>query len=630
MPPPPSETSSNLLLGSWTKAKLVRLFRSSPRRPLLPPLGAPEWTAAAANPAARSLLAPLLARARREASRPLPALTDALYTLFHRTGKRLPFERLYFERRRRFARAAIALLTTPPDDPWHGRFARSARAKIEDIFAEPAWALPAHVLVPSGRDPERIDLFCAETANLMAEALDLFEAVLPPTLCGHIRERLRTGIWELHRREPLRQHWERARNNWNAVCFQGVLGSALSQDDDAERLADLALAARAGLPCFLGEYGPDGGTSEGPLYWRYGFGWFSVLNEQLETRTGGRLSLFAGDPHVEEVARFGPRVSLRGGKLVNFADCTPEEILRPSLLSYLGERLREKTCRDLSAINYSRLGRQGLDLDQERCDLFHLGRLLLRFPAKLADEEPSLPDHYFPDLGVSIARGRDRVGHFWDFAAKGGHNDEHHNHNDCGSFLLNIDGIRYLAEIGSPEYDKGFFGPKRYGYLAARTLGHSLPLINGREQAAGRDYASRILSCGLSPARASFKVDLTGCYPPEAACRSLVRSLRLDKRAGVLRLEDRIAMEPGAEVESALVTDLPVRVVRGGARIESDRGVLLVSPLAGTRIARVETHAYSDHDGHPAHIHRIVLHPEKPATSLRLGAAFRFSSCEPK
>lgn len=56
-----------------------------------------------------------------------------------------------------------------------------------------------------------------------------------------------------------------------------------------------------------------------------------------------------------------------------------------------------------------------------------------------------------------------------------GHNADHHNHNDCGSFLLNLDGAPALLEIGAPEYVHDFFNDKRYTFLAARPLGHSVP-----------------------------------------------------------------------------------------------------------------------------------------------------------
>ena len=74
------------------------------------------------------------------------------------------------------------------------------------------------------------------------------------------------------------------------------------------------------------------------------------------------------------------------------------------------------------------------------------------------------------------------------FAAKGGNNDENHNHNDIGHFLCVFHGEMLLTDLGAGEYTKDYFGDGRYDILCNRSMGHSVPLVNGREQCAGREY----------------------------------------------------------------------------------------------------------------------------------------------
>lgn len=74
------------------------------------------------------------------------------------------------------------------------------------------------------------------------------------------------------------------------------------------------------------------------------------------------------------------------------------------------------------------------------------------------------------------------------FAAKGGHNGESHNHNDIGHFMCVYEGEMLLADLGAGEYTKDYFGAGRYGILCNRSMGHSVPIINGLEQEKGRDY----------------------------------------------------------------------------------------------------------------------------------------------
>lgn len=593
-----------------------------PRKPLLPPMQDVAWRRVARNPFVQKLAAPARRLAEQECAEPLPELTDELYGHFHRTGVRLTFEVVYFERRRRLARAAVSLLLAAKDDPWRERLTESVLEKFQDIFEEVSWALPAHSNWsnddPSGKEPMQIDLFCAETANLMAEMLDVFGDIVPRDLQERVRQRLTHSIFDNFMRRDF--HWMKVTHNWNAVCHQGVVGTALSQIEDPERLAAMLDRARAGLPHFLAGYGPDGGCSEGPGYWGYGFGWFAVLNEQLEARTGGELSLFADDAHIREIARYGPRMALTGGYLVNFADGVPSGGLRPSLLGYLAERLKDPDCRSACDDGYCRLLQEGIDWKAERADVFYLFRTLLHCPENEA-AAGGLPaaDCFLPDLAVMVARGKDGKGHDWEFAAKGGHNGEHHNHNDCGSYIVNIDGKRVIHEIGAPEYTHAFFGAGRYEFLAARSLGHSVPFVNGCEQLAGQNFAASVLSAIYGKNRVEFALDLTRCYPPEAQCRRLHRKFVWEKSAGHLTVLDEFEIEVPGVIESLIICGDPVREQDGDVIVLSAAGPVRIHPAEGVRLLAVETCSFQDHDGNPAEIRRVRFAPEgRPVSAGRI------------
>jgi hypothetical protein len=602
--------------------ELEKIFASHPRKPLLPTLGSDAWKRVQHNPIAVALVAPLRERALAECGKPLPILTDKLYASFRATGLRLAFESVYFERRRQLGRAVASLLLNPPDDPQFARLTSSMLEKFTDIFEEVSWALPAHVNWHnddvSGKEPMQIDLFCAETSNLMAEVIDLCGELIPPAQRERIRERLRTHVWENYVDRFDHFHWPKATHNWNAVCHQGVLGSALSQVDDAVLLARMFWLARQSLPLFLGGFAKDGGCSEGIGYWSYGFGWFTVLNEQLETRTDGEISLFEGDEHVRGIARFGPRMALAGGKVVNFSDNGATGTLSGPLLTYLGDRLQERDCSREGTRGYRHVTDEGIAMDAERCDVFYLGRLLLRCPMEIPSvEEVPNADCFLPGLAVLVAHGQDARGRVWDFAAKAGHNEEHHNHNDCAGFLLNVSGVRFAAEIGAPEYTKDFFGDKRYQNLAARSLGHSVPLINGCEQAAGASFTSRVVAHTLGKDAVDFEVDATAAYPPEARCRKFVRAFHFEK-SGRLEVRDTFELDRNDSLEGALITIYPLDLEKDGARIRGGGVELIVRPMVGTRLERVEVHPYSDRRGEEAFIHRLVYKPEILSTSCSM------------
>ncbi|EIP99082.1 Heparinase II/III-like protein [Opitutaceae bacterium TAV1] len=622
----------NLLRTPPARDALHALFRQSPPLSPLPPFGDPRWTTAFTAPAAGPALAAITRLATDPAERdaPLPELTDALYRDYAATGTRIRFEKPYFARRRRLARAAIALLASPdaardPQSP----LLRSFIDKLEDIFAEGSWALPAHVHdTPSGRDPLVIDLFAAETAHLMAELFSVFAAIIPPDQQAIIRKKLRRDIFENYLATDC--WWMLATNNWNAVCHQGVLGAALTIEDDPDLLAALVEKAARHLPAFLDGFGDDGACSEGPAYWDYGFGWFALLNEQLETRTRGEWSLFACDEKIRRIAAYGPAMSLHGGHVVNFADCRPDCVLRPSTLQYLGATLDLPDCLRQAGENYTRLATPPVDCDFQRTDFLFWSRFFLRPPAGTNHSKPGTPNAkpgedaagvFLPSLGVRVIRGRDRHGNTWELAAKGGHNAEHHNHNDVGNFLLHINGIPFVAEIGMPEYNAAYFSEKRYSILAARTLGHSLPLINGCEQAAGAEFSATVRHADL-PSGATFlpfEADLTRAWPAAANCKSFIRGLSLDPHAGVCLWTDTIHLNGPGTVESGFITgsehvtiESPaVLVIREpGAtlefRIRTDAPDTTTPPCAWTRI---ETHPCSMPDGTSRSWRRAILAP---------------------
>jgi hypothetical protein len=579
----------------------------------LAPSFSASWRRKAANSAVQEFFAPVVEAAYAEVEQPMPEPTDELYAEFSRTGNRLLFEERYFERRRRFSRAAMAILL----DQDHGSaIRRSLVDKLTSIFQEESWALPAHVIPSSGKNSMEIDLFAAETANMMAEALDLFGGIIPTDLAGGIRERLKRTIFENYIDNHLLIPFTTTTNNWNGVCHQGVLGAALAVETDTDVLARmLAIAARS-LPIFLNDFGIDGGSSEGPGYWAYGFGWLDVLNGQLETATRSALSLFEGDPHIDQIAMFGTRMSLSNGYCVNFADASAQYEINPRLLTYLGDRLRIDALRKAGAAAYSSLAKNGIGLHAHGADLFYFGRLMRDWPAGLLDiDPPAAGDFYFRDLDVLVAHRRDSQGRLWEFGAKGGHNDEAHNHNDAGSYLVNIDGVPLVVEIGAPEYTKDYFLAGRYQYLAARSLGHSVPLVNGVEQAGGAKFAAVVKERELTTDTVRFVVDLTACYPPEARLARLMRSIEYDVN-GSLTVRDAYALDGAAtRIETAIITRGEVTRKGGEAAIALEGRRLRVTPGSGTVIREVEEHGYSDPQGAAQTVLRIVLEAAEPAAS---------------
>lgn len=585
---------------------------------LLPPWGDPAWQRAAQTTYGRSLTLRLADLAGNDLNQPLPALSQELYGQVHATGERLPFERVYQERRRRLARAAVRLLVEPiepcqstPRGVWWAQLL----AAVQELLAEPSWAWPAHVSDPSGIDPTVIDLFAAETANLCGELVSLFGTWLPRGWVAAMRQRVLVGMVKPFLANPSSFWWTKKPTNWNSVCHQGLVGAALALDLEPEVVQQLLDVSEKHLQVFLNGFSAGGSCLEGITYWSYGFGWFVLLNEQLECWSRGDRSLIRGqEERIRAIARFGPAMLLKGGQQVNFADSRLDSPPRASLLMLLGRRLQLPECTEAGVRLYRQILDRRFDVQHQRCDLFYLTRMLLEAPTaeSLAHvEESDAYDWIDADAGLVVVRRFDGQGRCWELAVKGGNNDEPHNHNDCGSFLLNVEGQRLAIELGAPEYNADTFGPKRYLLLATRSSGHSVPSVNGQEQAFGRSYAAELLDIQAGSKLVRIQLDLTKAYPASAGHQRLIRQFTLDCAAACLTVEDELLSDDGCALESVLLTT------------SDDLETLGLKALPGSELMGKELLRFRDNRGEEVSAWRWKLQPSITSSNLEAKEAQR-------
>lgn len=596
----------NLLRSKTTAREIGEILAVSPLTSALPRLGDESWLGLAYHRIGGGWVRLLQAAAGKDLMGPMPELPPALYREFYLKGQRGRFENAYFERRRIVGRAALCALFDPAPERWLGPLFE----RVWEIASEFSWPLPATVNSPSGQDPMRLDLVAAETCALLADLVSIFSAVMPRALADRIRARARAEFFEnyLHRHDDF--WWTRSTNHWNAVCHFGLLASALALEDDMVRLAEMLETAAGYLPYYLEGFGSDGACREGPAYWQYGFGAFAELNRRLEAFTGGRLSLIEGDPLIGEIARYGFCVTLEGHQIVNFGDTPRIGSLNPALLSLLAARLDDPDLAAVARRNYAKLSRTGVSLQGPRSDFQHLVRLFLNLPAELPADAPlPLLSEYMRDVGVAVERFTTPDGRTVEFAVKAGNNAEHHNHNDCGSFLLHVDGVPIIPEIGQQEYGKDFFRENRYDYLAPRTLGHSLPVVNGQEQAAGTGYAAEVLARESSPEHFEMSVDISECYPAIASCGDLVRSFYINKLEGRIRVKEFYELGTEQSYETAIITEGEVEDRGTWWAIQDGPVVVHLHPFPDTEVQAIEELEYRDVTGQARQIKRIVLVP---------------------
>jgi len=434
-------------------------------------------------------------------------------------------------------------------------------------------------------DHRYVGLASASVARRLAEVCYTMGTELHPTLRERVRDETeRRVLAPFEERDDLWWTSEPG-HNITAVCSCRTALAALYLDLDEGRLAELLLETAGHLENYLSGFDADGCWPEGVGYWSFGFIPYVSLAHHLETRTGGQFSLLS-PPVVEEIARFPLRVELSPDRFVPFADSGEEHTLSPYLLCWLGRRLG---LRGLAA----RGREEFLDRHPHEARTGTKGLLAARqVPAGWQAPERALRE-FFSGCKWWIARASPDDPDAVSVAAKAGRNDQSHNHNDGGSFVVHVGRESLLTDLGSGAYDGDYFGDERYEYVAARSLGHSVPHVNGYEQRAGEDYAAAVTDRAASADRDSIAMELAGCYPDAAGLESLRRDVELDRTTDPARVTVSDAAEfrpdaPGTRFESVLVSRRPFEETDDGLVVEGDAARLTVRLPDDATVTAVE------------------------------------------
>ncbi len=463
------------------------------------------------------------------------ALSYMKFSLFAETGSRVEYETDYFEHRKRMD--VLWAMVMLGKNEYLPAFCDILNAILEEY----TWALPAHVTGAKtvGELVTRIDLFAAETAGALSDILCECKDVLPEPLKARIRYELMRRVVTPYLEKP--QRW--GRNNWSAVCANGVINTFLRLGlfEEFERAKKNLLAS---LDLFLDSYQNDGCCTEGALYWSYGFGNFVYAASLLRDHSDGAIDYFAL-PKVKAAAKFGFAVYLGENLTVPYSDGPHRLNFNIGLYHFL-----KKEYPDLPLPDERFEARLG---DEERCRFADISRNLLWYDETLAPS-PVLPERVdYPETQWYI---RSRYG--FSFSCKGGHNGESHNHNDVGSFFVLKDGQFLLDDLGWPEYDGGYFGSRRYkDYVCAMSEGHSLPILDGQPQKAGAEFAAKVIRAD----RERIVMDLSGAY--DLPGLHFVRVWSLDCQS--VTITDAIAGV--SEITERFVTRIKPVVSDGAVRI---------------------------------------------------------------
>lgn len=530
-----------------------------------------------------------------------PVLASA-YLEYERSGDRQVMERPYEANRKALNILALAELAEGK-----GRFIDAVADGLWFSCQMFSWAYSAHLPRQSSSrslpdcTQQIIDLgsagYAASVAlvcTLLGDRLDAID----PSITAAARLAVKEKILDPYMDSSLyAAHWWLAEdwrpgqiiNNWNPWCNSNVLLCFLLLGNDSELVDKAIRFSAASTDRFLNYVKGDGACEEGPSYWGHAAGKLYDYLKILECATGGDLNLFS-DPLVRSMGEYISRSAIGDGWVVNFADatarmtpdiplvyrygkdCGSREMADFALsLLYDGKRFRRPGIplgndiwRSLESIRYSGMMERELDSLNVLCASVENASADMQGTHEIVRSlRAGVPAcTWYPETEFAYMRNGDG----WFLAAKGGYNNESHNHNDVGTFILFIDGTPVFIDAGVGTYTKKTFSHERYTIWSMQSSWHNLPEINGTSQIFGDEFRASGTECNTR--KRTFSADIAGSYSSAAGCRSWTRSYSLEEDA--LGITDRFSLS------ERVAADTVNFLVRGSASISSDMSAVTI------------------------------------------------------
>jgi len=459
---------------------------------------------------------------------PIP---DRLFAEYKRSGARAHYEQQNYIKRRQ-----LACLVMAETMQQQKKYIPSIITGLDYFCQEKWWGLPAHYQDSIAHtDLQTVDLYNAETAALIAWTIYMLSDAI---------DQERPGMSDIMRKEIDRRmltpalnddnHWKKVTNNWNPwICSNWLTCVLLCEKERTRQLEAIHQILRC-MDLFYNHYAADGACEEGVTYWSRAAASLFDCAYLLDIATQGRITM-AHNSRLALMGQFVYTMHIAGNQFVNYADSHQNTLLNAHNVYSFGHYIGDNTMMD-----FSRYMAQQYDGLSHPVKLFNttypeLGRTLLFM--QLYDEfsvrkpsAPIVPDNWLPTLQIATFRTKAKEkSPQWFVSAKGGNNGDSHNHNDIGNFIVYADGQPVIIDIGAASYTAQTFSSERYKLFNTRSAFHNVPIINGQEQSAGKEFKARKVKYKSGSSQRSLSLDLSSAYPATADVREWKRTISINK-----------------------------------------------------------------------------------------------------
>lgn len=364
--------------------------------------------------------------------------------------------------------------------------------------------------------------------------------------------------------------WVNGTNNWNQVCNGGMIAASIMIADRDPELASRTISrALDGMSNALKQYGPDGVYPEGATYWSYGTSFSVVTSSLLESAFGTDFGI-AEYPAFLESADFRLLSDAPSGWYYNFADCGDKggnsgDITLAWFAQQTGNPLyleKEKFLMPAEKMGkLSRLAGAGLVW-------------LSQFEKKNETQLPLAWKGEGENPIVFFRGGSDDARQYY-FGGKGGRATVSHGNMDAGSFIFELDGVRWSIDPGNQSYHEiektGFNlwancqNCERWKLLTKNNYGHSTITVNDALHV-NTGYASlKNFTEGERP-EATFDMKEVFGGKVNSATRRFVK-----ENGHSLLIEDKIQVNDSTRsIAWQFITAADVELTKGGAMLRQE------------------------------------------------------------
>jgi len=365
--------------------------------------------------------------------------------------------------------------------------------------------------------------------------------------------------------------WAYGHNNWNQVCNGGMIAASIAiAEIDPELAAKTIHRAIDGMVNALTQYGPDGVYPEGATYWRYGTSFSVVTAAMFESAFGTDFGML-NYPGFEESAVF--RVLSVGptGLVYNFADSGERSSRNGDItLAWFAAKTGNKTFFEREKF---------MRPPKEMGNLSRLAAPALVWLSQYEEKgEKAIPSAWSGNgpNPVVFFTGGDKDPNKYYFGGKGGRGSVSHGNMDGGSFVFELDGVRWVVDPGNTGryglIERTGFGLwrscqecDRWKLLNKGNFGHSTLSVNNQLHIVDGKATIVDFKTGEKP---EATIDMTPTF--EGQLKSVTRRFVKDGPRSLL-IEDDIELTKETEwITWQLMTQADVEIVKGGAILKQD------------------------------------------------------------